>query len=52
MIRYLYGVTLGFVSVAIPLRAANKPHAGTDSQNMVVWTNEDLDRIFALENMP
>jgi len=52
MIRYLYAVILGFVSVAIPLRAANKAHAGTDSQDAVVLINEDLDRIFVLENMP
>ena len=44
MIRYLYPVTLAFVSVAIPLRAANKPHAGTDSQNAVVWTNDEETR--------
>jgi hypothetical protein len=49
MIRYLYPVTLAFVSVVIPLRAANKPHAGTDSQNAVVWTNDDLERLDALD---
>jgi hypothetical protein len=48
MIRCLYAVTLGFVSVAIPLRAANRPHAGTDSQNGMVWTNEDLERLHGL----
>ena len=48
MIRYLYAVTLGFVSVAIPLRAANKPHAGTDSKNAVIWTNDDLERLHGL----
>ncbi len=34
--------------LAIPLRAANKPRAGTDSQNPVVWTNDDLERLHAL----
>jgi hypothetical protein len=48
MIRYLYAVTLGFVSLAISLRAANRPHVGTDSQNPVVWTNEDLERLHGL----
>jgi hypothetical protein len=48
MIRYLYAVTLGLVSIAIPLRAANKPHAGTDSKNAVVWTNDDLERLHSL----
>ncbi len=49
MIRYLYAaVTLGLISVAIPLRAANRPHAGTDSQNAVVWTNDGLQRLHDL----
>ena len=52
MIRYLYAVALVVVSVAIPLRAVDRPHAGTESQNAVVWTNENLDPIFVLENMP
>jgi hypothetical protein len=33
------------VLTAMPLRAANRPHAGTDRQNTVVWTNEDLERL-------
>jgi hypothetical protein len=48
MIRYLYAVTLGFVAVAIPLRAANRPHVGMDSQNGMVWTNDDLKRLHSL----
>jgi hypothetical protein len=49
MNRYSYAaVTLGLVSVAIPLRAANGPHAGTDGQNPVVWTNDDLARFNSL----
>jgi len=48
MIRYLYAVTLGFVAVAIPLRAANRPHAGSDSHNGMVWTNDDLERLHSL----
>jgi len=49
MTRHLYAaVTLGLISVAIPLRAANRPHAGTDSQNPVVWTNDDLERLHDL----
>ena len=48
MIRCLYAVTLGFVAVAIPLRAANRPHVGTDSQNGKVWTNDDLERLHSL----
>lgn len=45
MIRYWYAATLGFVAVAIPLRAANRPHVRTDSQNGMVWTNENLERL-------
>lgn len=49
MIRCLYAaVTLGLVSVAIPFCAASRPHAGTDSHNTVVWTNDDLERLHAL----
>ena len=48
MIRYLYAVTLGLVSISIPLRAANQPHAGTDIKNAVVWTNDDLERLHSL----
>ncbi len=49
MIRHLcISVCLALVSAAIPLRAANRPHAGTDSQNPVVWTNDDLERLHDL----
>jgi hypothetical protein len=33
------------MTLTIPLRVANKPRAGTDSQRTVVWTNEDLERL-------
>jgi hypothetical protein len=51
MNRYLtfslaISMTLG--TLAIPLRAANKPRAGRDSQNPVVWTNDDLEKLHAL----
>ena len=46
MTRYLFSVlTLGIISVAIPVRAADKPHAGSDHQSKVVWTNDDLERL-------
>jgi len=46
MIRYLYAaVILGVISVAIPVRAANRPHAGTGGQDTLVWTNDDLERL-------
>jgi hypothetical protein len=40
--------SLALLSVAIPLHAANRPHAGTDSQHTVVWTNDDLEKLHAL----
>jgi hypothetical protein len=39
---------LALVSAAIPLRAANRPPAGTDSQTVKVWTNDDLERLHDL----
>ncbi len=39
-------MTLG--TLAIPLRAANKPRAGTGSQNPVVWTNDDIEKLHGL----
>jgi hypothetical protein len=49
MHRYLYtAVTLELISVAIPLHAANKPHAGRDRQSKVLWTNDDLDKLHGL----
>jgi hypothetical protein len=38
-------ITLALISVAIPLRAANGPHAGTDSPDKMVWTNDDLKKL-------
>jgi hypothetical protein len=46
MIRQLcVGFCLTLVTAAIPLRAANRPHAGTDRQSKVLWTNDDLERL-------
>jgi hypothetical protein len=45
------GLTLSLaisLTLAIPVRAANKPRAGTDTQNKVVWTNDDLARPYDL----
>ncbi len=51
MNRYLtfslaVSITLG--TLAIPLRAAKKPRAGTDNQRQLVWTNDDLARLHSL----
>jgi hypothetical protein len=49
MIRHLcISACLALVSAAIPMRAANKPRAGTDSRNPVVWTNDDLEKLHSL----
>ena len=49
MIRHLcISVCLALVSAAIPLRAANRPHAGTASRNPVVWTNDNLEKLHSL----
>jgi hypothetical protein len=42
------GFCLALVTAAIPLRAAKRPHAGTDRQSKVVWTNDDLDKLHGL----
>ena len=49
MTRYLCAAaSLALLSLAIPLRAANKPPVRTDRQAPVVWTNDDLERLHAL----
>jgi hypothetical protein len=50
MIRHFCICTcLALVTVASPLRAANRPHAGTNSQSKMVWTNDDLDKLHDLD---
>jgi hypothetical protein len=52
MNRYSYAiVTLGLFSVVIPLRAANGPHAGSDNQSKMIWTNNDLDKLHDLDGI-
>jgi hypothetical protein len=46
MNRYLYyAVSLGLVAASMPLRAADRPYAGTRSQNTVVWTNDNIEKL-------
>jgi hypothetical protein len=45
MTRYYVAATLGLISVAMSLRAANRPHAGADSRTIRVWTNDDLEKL-------
>lgn len=50
MSRYLFAaITLGLIAVAIPLRAANPPHAGADRRGPLVWTNDDLEKLRGLD---
>jgi hypothetical protein len=50
MTRYLLiAIAVGATSVATPARAANRPRAGTDSQNAMVWTNDDLAKLHGLD---
>src|SRR5260370_11584851 len=51
MNRYLtfsLAISLALSTLAIPLRAANKPRAGKTDGTPVVWTNEDLERLRGL----
>jgi hypothetical protein len=41
-------ISMTLSTLAIPLRAANKPRAGTESRNPVVWTNDDLEKLHSL----
>jgi hypothetical protein len=53
MIRHLsVYVCLAFVSAVIPLRAANRPHAGTIGQNTVVWTTDHFEKLRVLGLIP
>ena len=49
MTRYLshlsIAVMLALASVANPLHAASKPHVGAARQSVVVWTNDDLEKL-------
>ena len=45
MNRYLTLSVLISVSLALPVRAANKPRARMDNQNTMVWTNDDLEKL-------
>jgi hypothetical protein len=49
MTRHLYvTASLALLVLAIPLRAANGPHVGTDRQGPLVWTNDDLEKLHGL----
>jgi hypothetical protein len=46
MIRHFCScICLALVAAALPLRAANRPHGGTESQAIKVWTNDDLEKL-------
>jgi hypothetical protein len=41
-------ISVTLSTLAIPVRAANKPRAGTDSHNPMVWTNNDVEKLHDL----
>jgi hypothetical protein len=45
MNRYLAISFAVSMTLAIPVRAANKPRAGKPEKNTVLWTNEDLEKL-------
>ncbi len=47
-LTFSLAISMTLSTLAIPLRAANKPRAGTDSRNPVVWTNDDLEKVHSL----
>ena len=44
-LTFSLAISVTLSTLAVPLRAANKPRAGTDSQGPVVWTNDDLEKL-------
>jgi hypothetical protein len=47
--HFIFTASLALLSAAIPLRAADRPHAGTDTRNNMVWTNEQLEKLHDLD---
>ena len=47
-LTFSLAISMALSTLAIPLRAASKPRAGTDSRNPVVWTNDDLEKLHSL----
>jgi hypothetical protein len=54
MNRYLtfsFAISITVSTLAIPLRAANKPRAGKLEKTAVLWTNEDLEKLRPLDSI-
>jgi hypothetical protein len=50
MTRHLFvAIAVGAISVATPVRAAGWPHAGTETRNTLVWTNDNLGELHDLD---
>ena len=47
-LAFSLAISMTLSTLAIPMRAANKPRAGTDSRKPVVWTNDDLEKLHSL----
>ena len=44
-LRFSLAISVTLSTVAIPLRAANKPRAGETEKTTVLWTNEELEKL-------
>jgi hypothetical protein len=47
-LTFALAISMTLSTLAIPLRAANKPRAGMDRQNPAVWTNDDIEKLHRL----
>src|ERR1700716_3002483 len=47
--HFIFTASLALLSAAIPLRAADRPHAGTDTRNKMVWNNEQFEKLHDLD---
>ena len=46
--RLCVRLCLSLISAALPLRAANRPHQGAESQETPVWTNDEVENLHVL----
>jgi hypothetical protein len=44
-LTFSLAIPMTLSTLAVPLRAANKPRAGNVEKSTVLWTNEDLERL-------
>jgi hypothetical protein len=50
MIRHSHAcIPVALVMAVLPVRAANRPHAGMEDQTIKVWTNDDIEKLRGTE---